>query len=478
MTRNISKKTRKLHAVSLERNDEKELSSVFISGNKLLKELMSSRSFNTSHYPSTTDSALNYPTSLDYYDYLYKYTRQDIAQRIIQAPVGATWRYTPNVFESDEGETSFELAYAKLVDQLDLYNCLKRLDLLAGLGRYSILYLGFDDSENLATPPKRGSKLLYLSPIPEPRAQISTWDTSIRSSGYGHPLMYSVQIASLITGETIGSRAIHWSRIIHVAENTLDNEFYGLPRLECVYNRLLGLEKLAGGSPEMYWRGARPGYTAQAAENTILTDSQLEGLKGQLSDFVNNLQRWLYVEGLNIQSLAPQVVSPTDHVDVQLQLISAATRIPIRILIGSERGELASSQDERAWLSFIEERRQEVADRIILRPLINRLIGFDVLPQPDNSFYIEWEPLLVLSDKEKAEIGKIHTETLSKYLETVGGTELIPPELFLSRELGMSTAEIELAKNIVEDLVKTDEIEEDQKEEEIEEKGEIDESIE
>ena len=139
---------------------------------------------------------------------------------------------------------------------------------------------------------------------------------------------------------------------------------------------------------------------------------------------------------------------------------------------------MASSQDERAWLSFIEERRQEVADRIILRPLINRLIGFDVLPQPDNSFYIEWEPLLVLSDKEKAEIGKIHTETLSKYLETVGGTELIPPELFLSRELGMSTAEIELAKNIVEDLVKTDEIEEDQKEEEIEEKGEIDESIE
>jgi len=475
MARNISKKTSKLRAVNSERSDEKELTSVFASGNQLLKKLMSTRSSSATYYPNATDLALDYPTSLDYYDYLYKYTRQDIAQRIIQAPVGATWRYSPNVFESDEEETPFEIEYAKLLDKLDLYNCLKRLDLLAGLGKYAILYLGFDDSENLTAPPRKGSKLLYLTPIPEPRALISTWDTSIRSSGYGHPLMYSVQIASLITGETIGTRAVHWSRVIHVAENTLDNEFYGLPRLECVYNRLLGLEKLAGGSPEMYWRGARPGYTAQAAENTTLSDSQLEGLKGQLSDFVNNLQRWLYVEGLNIQSLAPQVVSPTDHVDVQLQLISAATRIPIRILVGSERGELASSQDERAWLSFIEERRQEVADRLILRPLINRLIDFNVLPQPDDSFYIEWEPLLVLSDKEKAEIGKIHTETLSKYLETIGGTELIPPELFLSRELGMSTAEIELAKNIIEDEAEKDNIKEDE-EETIEKKETINEN--
>jgi len=44
MARNISKKTSKLRAVNSERSDEKELTSVFASGNQLLKKLMSTRS--------------------------------------------------------------------------------------------------------------------------------------------------------------------------------------------------------------------------------------------------------------------------------------------------------------------------------------------------------------------------------------------------------------------------------------------------
>jgi len=413
------------------------------------------RGLNNSTY-TDIDEALDYPVEITYYDYLHRYKRQDLAHRVIKAPVAATWRYEPDIYESTEEDTKFEKDFDELKNKLNLFYYLYKVDLIANIGRYGVLFLGFDDAEDVSKEVKRANNLLYVSPIVEPKANILTWDKDIKSPRYGLPELYQINLSA--GSNQISTKIVHWSRLIHLAENSLDNEIYGLPRLEAVYNRLIGLEKLAGGSPEMYWRGARPGYTAQAIDNGIVNETQLNELKEQLSDFVNNLQRWLYVEGLNIQSLSPQVVSPKDHVDVQLQLISAASRIPIRILIGSERGELSSNQDERAWLSYIDERREEVGERSLLRPLIDRLISVNVLSTPKDGYHVEWPAAVVLSEKDKAEIGKIHTEALSMYVNSIGASDLVPPEVFLKRELGMSDAEIELATNIIEEeITKEDE---------------------
>jgi methionyl-tRNA formyltransferase len=58
------------------------------------------------------------------------------------------------------------------------------------------------------------------------------------------------------------------------------------------------------------------------------------------------MERYIKTQGIDIQSLSSPVANPADHVAVQLQFISGITRIPLRILTGSERGELASVQDE------------------------------------------------------------------------------------------------------------------------------------
>lgn len=434
----------------------KEVSDLVLQANTLLNRFNIPGHNNYYNTYTEVDEALDYPIDIDYYAYRHRYKRQDIAQRIVKAPVGATWRYEPSVYESTEEDTPFEKSFDELKRSINLYYYLYKLDLLASLGRYAVLYLGFNDNKDVSLPVINANNLVYVTPVAEPQANIVQWNTDIKSPRHGKPEVYQI---SLPVGEGLAPavKNVHWSRIIHVAENSLENDVYGLPRLEVVYNRLIGLEKLAGGSPEMYWRGARPGYTAQAIDNGIVNDSQLDDLKEQLSNFVNNLQRWLYVEGLNIQSLSPQVVSPKDHVEVQLQLISAACRIPIRILTGSERGELASNQDERAWLSYIDERREEVGEKLILRPLVDRLISADVLKAPKEEYYIEWPPALVLSEKDRAEIGKIHTDSLATYTNSIGASDLMPPEIFLKRELGMSDAEIELATNIIEDeLIKED----------------------
>jgi hypothetical protein len=423
------------------RGTEKDLKSLLVQANSTFEQ------FQSRHWPYAGTNtyelydALGFPRIINYSDYVLQFERQDIANRIVKAPVQGTWKDKPEIQTDDGDNTAFAKDVDNIIKTLQLYKHLYKLDLLATLGRYSVLYLGLQDNLKPGQPAVRANGISYVTPIPEDRAEITQWDNNPNSPRFGLPTMYSITINTEVTSSI--SINVHWTRVIHVAESTLDSEVYGIPYLKPVYNRLLGLEKLSGGSPEMYWRGARPGYTAQSNENTIITDSQLDQLKDQLSSFVNNMQRWLYVEGMKISSLAPQVVSPSDHVDVQLQLISAVTRIPMRILVGSERGELASTQDERAWLNYLEERREQVAENLILRPLIEHLILLGVISAPPKGeFSIEWEPLVVLSEKEEAEIELIKMKTMELWGDTPGIQEVCPPEVLL-KSLGKTDEEIE-----------------------------------
>ena len=131
----------------------------------------------------------------------------------------------------------------------------------------------------------------------------------------------------------------------------LEDEVNGLPRLEAVFNRLLDLEKIVGGSAEMFWRGARPGFQGIVSEGYNMTDEDIDELQKQLDEYEHGLRRFLINRGVSLDALAQQVSDPRNHVDVQLQMISAITGIPRRILTGSERGELASTED-REYLAF------------------------------------------------------------------------------------------------------------------------------
>ena len=432
-----------------DKSEHGELKDLMVKANDLRAQLSSRYSYGSSSAGGgpTTDQILNHPETIQYSDYKQRYKRQDIANRVINGPVNATWKEDPYVTETSAAFTLFERDYKRLEDSTNLYYHLRKVDLLATLGRFSILYIGFDDSaENLSYPPENIAGVNYLSAIAEDSVQISLWDTDPKSKRFGLPTMYQVKFDS---GDTQTSTVyVSWTRVLHVAENTLESDVYGIPYMEPIYNRLIGLDKLCGGSPEMYWRGARPGYTAQAQPDSIVNQTQINSIKSELTSYINDMQRFLFVEGVDIKALAPQVVSPKEHVDVQIQMIAGATGMPIRMLTGSERGELASSQDERAWLKLIEQRREEVAKDIILIPLIDKLIDLGVLHNPRKGYTVVWEPIVVLEEKDKAEIGRLRTESLAKYVSTPGTESVVPQDMFLKRELSYSDEEIELANEL------------------------------
>jgi len=209
-----------------------------------------------------------------------------------------------------------------------------------------------------------------------------------------------------------------------------------------VLNRLQDLELIVGGSSEMFWRGAFPGYGFKLDEGYASDPDDLAKLQTEIETYMHGLKRYLKLKGVSIEDMAQQIADPKSQADTMIDLIASATRIPKRILLGSERGELASSMDEKSWLATVEARRKQHCEPTIVRPFIDRLTKVGILPEPKDGYSVEWPDLMAASEKEIADIGETKTKSLKSYIES-GGDEIIPPDVFMEKMLGMSDDEIE-----------------------------------
>jgi hypothetical protein len=417
--------------------------------------------------------ALGYKKELTYDDYWLKFKRGDISKTIVSKPVDAVWGNPPIVTEDDSkvvdaNEDSLRNQWAAIVKEFSIYSQLIRLDKLLGLGHFAVLLLGFDDSEDFSTPLNtEDSNLLYIQPYGEGSAQIVSFEDNKNDPRYGLPKLYNLQIVhhnAITTGmpmQQLSPIRVHHTRVLHVVEDPLESPVYGTPRLEALFNRLEDLQKLMGGSAEMFWRGARPGYAAKAQTDTTFGPDGKKDMQDQFDEYENNLRRWLTLEGVDVQDLAPQVSSPKEHVDIQMMVISIVTGIPKRILTGSERGELASTQDEKIWNGLIKTRMTTFAEPQILRPLIDKLIVCNVLTTEKDDYIVRWPKMSAMGEKEKADISKTRSQAIAEYLKAPGADMLVPPEIWLRDEFGYTESQIKEIMEIVGDLGSIDDLEDD-----------------
>lgn len=395
--------------------------------------------------------ALGYPQTILPIDYINKYKRHDISHAVISKPVDKMWKGDVLILEADDYKTTpLEDAWTSLYNELLLKNIFVRADKLTGLSEYGIILLGFDDVDSVekmtfAVTKSKTLKLVYAKPFSSNKVTITKYDENPKSPRYAKPILYQVQIEDRIT------ITVHYSRIIHIIDEALESDIKGSPRLEVVYNRMEDLEKITGGSGEMYWRGARPGYQGKIDENYDLGDTERADLEKQIDEYEHNLRRLFVNEGVDLKGLETQVSDPTNHFNIQISAVSAVTNIPQRILLGSERGELASSQDADEWWSYLASRRANFAETQILRPFINRLIEFGALPMPTkgvNEYSIKWEDLFAQSEDDKIGIGVKRATALKEYASQAGAESIIPPEAFLELFLGLSEEQITLVSQM------------------------------
>lgn len=376
---------------------------------------------------------LGYPLKITFSEYMQRYERQDIAARIIELPAKDTWKKPPQISEDDNTETPFVKEWELLVKRLRVWSMLSRADVLSGIGRFGILLIGVRDDKDMKEPvmdiddpgdsrPLSGQKdILYLRPLAgdETSVEVDTTEKDKKSPRFGLPLTYSIDLAS----DDQSSMVVHWTRVLHLAENKTHSEIYGLPRLQRVYNRLDDMIKFVGGGSEATWLNMRPGVMIGAKEGFDLGD--IEETKTawleEIRRYSHDPLRMMRMIGTDVQSLGTgQMMDPTGLFNITLSLISAASGIPQRVLIGSAKGELAAArEDMRQWAGTIAERQTNYAEQEILRPFIDRLVMFGALPMPgvgldgydvgtlDNKDVRRWPSLFEQTEAEEAEVRRL-----------------------------------------------------------------------
>jgi hypothetical protein len=389
---------------------------------------------------------LGYPQELTYEHFLARVRRGDLAKRIVWAYPAATWRPPPDVWETpdDTDLTPFEAAWQELTKRLAVWDTLERVDRLAQIGRYAVLLLNVAGQPDLAQPLQplpslNAHALLSLTPYSERYAEIAGLNTNPASPDFGRPEWYRLDLSRGVhlPSQPVMKPLVHASRIIHVAQDLLEDEVYGLPRLEPVWNRLQDVDKVAGGAAEMFWLGALRGLVASLKEGYSFDDATLDGLSAEIDEFVHQLRRWVRAEGVEIKELSSQVASPKDHFDVLIDCIASATGIPRRMLTGSERGELASTQDKENWNARVMEYRVTTPETRILRPLIDRLIALRILPEPAQPYVIAWPDLQAKSESEKATIAQGWAAAIATYAGPGLAPTVVPEGEFRDKILGL-----------------------------------------
>lgn len=397
-----------------------------------LSRMMFTQHFGTSHHEMRDYyEVLGYPresTYLTRYDYA---TKDSLGRRLVRNFPRHTWQYPPTIRDTEDVTltTPFMEAWETLVRRHKIWRRFERVDRQACIGNYAILFFGLRGRENAAEPVQQRARtlddLLFVQSYSQRYVRVETFETDTTSARFGLPKTYQLergpepQTASdeALAGIPLVPTTIDASRVVHVAEDLIEDDVFAVPRLESMIPRLIDLMKIAGGSAEMFWRHASRelAFSVDSDKFRFEGDDAKAKFETQVEEFIHKMRRFLLVEGMNIKELAPGVVSPLDHFQTQAALLAADSEIPQRLLFGSERGELASTQDIRSYVAVVAGRQVHFAEPTIIDATIERLVQFGILPEPAMPLIYEWPNLFDLGEEEMAKIAADWATAIQRY---------------------------------------------------------------
>ncbi len=365
--------------------------------------------------------------------YLALFERDPLAGQIVERAAKTTWKMPPEIVEPNKPDgTQFTKAFDRLARRLDLWAAFEAADVLAGIGRFSVVLIGMRGGDNAAlktpAPTLRGPEdVVFVAAYDEGAARVTRRVTDTLDERIGLPETYEVQFASA-EGFPATKLVVHASRCLHVAENALRDRTYGRPRLKRVLNLLTDLQKISASTGESYWQRVVPILQAVVDPAATITSEQQDALREGLAAMTHDMRRQFMGSGVKLESIGADAgPNPQQVVEMFFSLFAAACGIPKRILFGNEAGDLASSMDQATYFGAINERQEHFAEPQLVRAFIDKLLALRALPAPETGKYqVQWPTLFELTELEQAEANLKRAQTAAA-LTPMGGdpTQLV-----------------------------------------------------
>lgn len=345
------------------------------------------------------------------------YCRNPLARAAVDKTVGKTWEDNPFLQEhqrdgtesGDQGETKVEADIRQRFADLRVWQHLAECDRRSLVGAYSGLILRLGDDKQFREPVERvrGGLLGLVEVIPawEGQLTVSQWDTNETSPTYGQALMFQYSESAVGQQKQPRQFEIHPDRVVIWSR---DGTLNGRSALEPGYNALLDMEKIRGGGGEGFWKNAKSGLSLEidkdakienmAAAMGVPVTEVVDKIDEQVEGFNAGFDKSLLLQGIKATPMQVTLPSPEHFFAVAAQSFAASWSIPMKVLIGSQTGERASTEDSEEWAKVNMARRTNQAIPSIMG-FVNRLERFGILPVKD--WFLSWTDLTESSMGEK-----------------------------------------------------------------------------
>lgn len=360
-------------------------------------------------------SDFGWPTHLTFDQFYAMFTRNGIARAGVTRTVAKTWQTNPQLWETeDPDETPFEGELRQRFDALRFWQRCAEADRRSLVGGYAGAILRLADSKRFDQPVDRvpGGLMGLVEVVPAWAGQLTVaeWDTDERSPNYGHPKMYQFNEASVQEGNLSKqnrSFQLHPDRVVIWSE---DGTVHGRSALEAGFNDLMTMEKVSGAGGEGFWKNAKSALVLEVDKEARLRDMAdamgvpinevADAMNDQVADWQRGFDRQLMLQGIGAKTIPITLPQPQEFFEIALQGFAASMNIPVKILVGSQTGERASTEDANEWAETNMSRRGNTVVPAIMET-VARLERFGILPEKD--WHAHWEDLTESSMAEKIE---------------------------------------------------------------------------
>lgn len=367
------------------------------------------------------------------------YSRNGIAKAAVEKTILKTWQTNPQLWETEEArETKLEGDIRQRFSDLRVWQRLAEADRRSLVGGYAGAILRVADDKMFREPVDgvRGGieGLVEIIPAWAGQLTVSQWDSDERSETYGQPQMFSFQEAAV--GENVQgltrSTEIHPDRVIVWSS---DGTVFGTSLLEGGYNNLIDMEKVIGGGGEGFWKNAKSAPVLEVDKDAKLKDMAavmgvseaglIDAMNEQVEDWQKGFDQLLMFQGMSAKTLGVTLPSPEHFFGIALQAFAASVPIPMKILVGMQTGERASTEDAQEW-SLTNMARRENVVLPSMQEFVNRLERFGMLP--DRDWHFHWEDLTEASMNEKIERAS-KMASINSQMQNTGEFVYLPEEI-------------------------------------------------
>lgn len=376
-------------------------------------------------------SDYGYPENLVFDNYMMMYKRNGIAAAGVNRAIETCWQSYPVLQEKEDthDQTTLERQLVEAFERLNFWSVLSEADRLSRIGRYAGVIFRYKDSLTFDQPVARVSGGLdgvaEVIAVSEGQFKvIELYTDQSDPDNYGKVKMYQFTEQDITQGsDTTKTRQfmVHPDRVHIWSKNmTVWND----PILEAGYNDLLTIQKINGAGGEGFWKNAKAAPILSVDKEANLQNlarmlgdptGDITRLGDKLDEIVDDYNKGLdatmTLQGITAELMSVSLPSPEHFLMGPLQSFTSSISCPLKILLGSQSGERASTEDAKEWNKTNNSRRENYIKPNIFS-IIRSWVKYGILP--GRPWYLLWGDLTESSSQEKADLGAKMAEVNNK----------------------------------------------------------------